>query len=60
MGRKALTIISVVLFLISVVSVLAIGFYYNLFNHPDKTFIVMMIIIPLIQLATIFIARFKK
>lgn len=60
MGRKALSIISVVLFLISVVSVLAIGFYYNLFNHPDKTFIVMMIIIPLIQLAAIFIARFKR
>ena len=60
MGKKTLTIFSIILLFISIASVLFIGFHYNLFNHPNKTYIVLMVVILLVQLSVIFIARFKK
>ena len=60
MGKKTLTIVSIILLFISIASALFIGFHYNLFNHPNKTYIVLMVVILLVQLSVIFIARFKK
>lgn len=60
MGRRVLTIISIILFVITIVGVLFIGFRYDLFLHPDKTYIVLMVVMLLVQLSVVFIARFKK
>lgn len=60
MGRRVLTIISIILFVITIVGVLFIGFRYDLFLHPDKTYIVFMVVMLLVQLSVVFIARFKK
>lgn len=60
MGKKTLIILSIILLLVSIASVLFIGFRYDFFNHPNRTYTVMAFIIPLIQLSIVFIARFKK
>ncbi len=60
MGRRVLTIISIILFVITIAGTLFIGFRYNLFLHPNKTYIFLMVIMLLVQLSVIFIARFKK
>lgn len=60
MGKKTLIILSIILFLVSLACVLFIGFHYDLFNHPNKTYTVMAFIIPLIQLSLVFVSIFKK
>lgn len=60
MDRKAPIILSIILFVVSIVSVLLLGFHFDLFNHPNKTYIAMLIIIPLVQLSIVFFAIFKK
>lgn len=60
MGRKATVIVSIILFVVSIISVLLVGFYFNLFNSPNKTYVALMIIIPLVQLSVVLVARFKK
>ena len=60
MGRKATVIISIILFIVSIISVLLVGFYFDLFNNSNKTYVAMLIIIPLVQLSVVLVARFKK
>ena len=60
MGKKITTIFAIVLFVISIVSVLLLGAHFDLFNHPNKTYIVMAFVIPLVQLSLVFVSIFKK
>lgn len=60
MGRKLMIVFSSTLFVVSIISVLWAGFHYNLFNHPNKTYIVMAFVIPLVQLSLVFVSIFKK
>ena len=60
MAKKFTTIMAIILFLVSIACVLFVGFHYDLFNHPDKTYTVMAVIIPLVQLSMVFVAIFKK
>jgi hypothetical protein len=60
MGKKITTIFAILLFIISIVSVLLLGTHFDLFNHPNKTYIVMAFVIPLVQLSLVFVSIFKK
>ena len=60
MGRKLMIVFSSTLFVVSIISVLWAGFHYNLFSNPNKTYIVMAFVIPLVQLSLVFVSIFKK
>lgn len=60
MDRKVVTIVSIILFIVSIISIVAVGIHFDLFDNPNKTYVVLMIVSPLVQLSMVFIARFKK
>lgn len=60
MTKKFTTIMAIILFLVSIACVLFVGFHYDLFSNPDKTYIVMAFVIPLVQLSLVFVSIFKK
>jgi hypothetical protein len=60
MTKKFTTIMAIILFLVSIACVLFVGFQYDLFSNPNKTYIVMAFVIPLVQLSLVFVSIFKK